>query len=156
MFLYSVFYTVIFFSVMTTSHLFFYSLLIHARKTAWLGMLVTRRRAAWNALGVIAFFLPPPVWMSPFLVIFYSPALSLLPPSVRAAQISFHLPYSGAFGRFCSLLFTICFVFYLRNWRSLSLPGILLSYIALRTKGISLVSRILTACNLTGRTKSTT
>ena len=77
---------------MIMSHLFFYSLLIHARKAAWLGMLVTRRRAAWNALGVIAFFLSPPVWMSPFLVILYSPALSLLPPSVRAAQISFIYP----------------------------------------------------------------
>ena len=54
--LHSVFHTITFFSVVIASHLFFYSLSIHARKATWSVILITRCRAAWNALGVLNSF----------------------------------------------------------------------------------------------------
>ena len=54
--LHSIFHTVAFFSMVIASYLFFYLLLIHARKAARLDMLVIYYRATWNALEVLNLF----------------------------------------------------------------------------------------------------
>ena len=56
MFLHFIFHTIAFFFIVTASHLFFYSLLIHARKATRSGILIMRYRAMWNALRILDLF----------------------------------------------------------------------------------------------------
>ena len=56
MFLYSIFYTIIYFPIIIASYLFFYLLLIYTRKAAWLGILIMCRRATYNTLKILNLF----------------------------------------------------------------------------------------------------